>query len=168
MIEMPGTVLELVGWRNGGTVVLTGTSFDKTETRRPFELDPVVGKLNALDRAPDEFKPREPISPDGRFTLRLEEKRRLVLTETGNGKTREFVFHPYDRRQLFPESAAWASPKYLVFQGTRTALIDVDSLKMSFPSPKDSGFSAMEFSPDFKRALGRNVGGIYSGRVELQ
>jgi len=167
VIEMPDTVLELVGWRVGRAVVLTG-GFDKTETRRPFELDPAVGKLDALERVPDEFKPREPISPDGRFTLRLEEKRRLVLTEIGSGKTREFVFHPHDRRHAYAESAAWCSPKYLVFQGSRTALIDVDSLKMSFPSPKESGFAALEFSPDFKHVLGRKADGIYLGRVELQ
>jgi hypothetical protein len=124
--------------------------------------------LEALERVPDEFKRREPTSPDGRFTVKVEEKRRLVLTETGSGKTREFVFHPYDRRHVFAEGAAWASPKYLVFQGTRTALIDVDSLKMSFPSPAESGFPSFEFSPDFKRALGRKVDGTYLGRVEVR
>jgi hypothetical protein len=168
VIEMPDTVVELVGWRKGRAVVLTGAQFDKAETRRPFELDPATGKLEALERVPDEFKRRELISPDDRFTVKVEEKRRLVLTETDSGKTREFVFHPYDRRHVFEGGATWASPKYLVFQGTRTALIDVDSLKMSFPSPVESGFPAFEFSPDFKRALGRKEDGTYLGRVEVQ
>ena len=168
VIEMPDTVLELVGWRNGQAVLLTGTGFDKTEIRRAFELDPAMGKLNALERVPDNFKPQDRISPDGRFALRVEEKRRVVLTESSTGKIREFVFQPHDRRHVFAESAEWASPKYLVFQGARTALIDVDSLKMSFPSPKESGFVALEFSPNFKRALGRKADGIYLGRVELQ
>jgi hypothetical protein len=168
VIERPETVLELVGWKNGQAVVLTGAGFDKTEVRQAFELDPTVGKLNTLERVPDEFKPQDRISPDGRFALRVEEKRRLVLMESGSGKTREFLFHPYDRRHVFAESAEWASPKYLVFQGARTALIDVDSLKMSFPSPRESGFSPVEFSPDFKRALGRKADGIYLGHVESQ
>ena len=167
-MKCPTRVLELVGWKNGRAVVLTGTGFDKVETRRAFEFDPAVGRLSALDRVPDEFKPQDRMSPDGRFAVRMEEKRRLVLTESGTGKAREFLFHPYDRRHVFAEGVAWASPKYLVFQGARTALIDVDSLKMSFPTPRESGFAAVEFSRDFKRAFGRKEDGIYLGRVELQ
>src|SRR5262249_28041937 len=126
-----------------------------------------IGKWEALPRVPAEFESRERISPDGRFTLRVEEKQRLVLTEPGTGKTREFRFHPYDRRHVFAESVAWAGPSYLVFQGSRTALINVDSFKMNFVTAKDAGLSAIEFSPDFKRALGRKEDGIYLGRVEF-
>ena len=61
----------------------------------------------------------------------------------------------------------WVSDRYLVFQGPRTALIDADNLKMNFPVSKESGFSSVEFSPDFKRALGNKKDGQYLGEVEL-
>lgn len=40
-------------------------------------------------------------------------------------------------------------------------------LKMNFPTSKDSGFAALEFSPDFKHVLGSKEDGRYLGRVEL-
>ncbi len=46
-------------------------------------------------------------------------------------------------------------------------MIDADTLKMSFPVEKESGFGSVEFSADFKRALGNKKDGQYVGEVEL-
>ena len=50
-------------------------------------------------------------------------KERLVIADLITGQNREFVFHPYDRRSVFPDSIHWVSDHYLVFQGSRTASI---------------------------------------------
>ena len=66
-----------------------------------------------------------------------------------------------------PDSVRWASDRYLVFQGPRTALIDADALKMSFPVARESGITSVEFSSDFKRGLNTKKNGQYLGAVEL-
>jgi hypothetical protein len=63
--------------------------------------------------------------------------------------------------------ASSLSERYLVFHGPRTALIDADVLKMSFPVTRESGITSVEFSSDFKWGLGTKKDGQYLGVVEL-
>jgi len=102
-----------------------------------------------------------------RRTAEVQEKQRLVIADSAGGQPHVFTFHPSDRRNLSPDSVRWVSERYLVFEGPRTALIDADKLKMSFPVAKESGFRSVEFSSDFKRALGNKQDGQYLGAVEL-
>jgi hypothetical protein len=67
----------------------------------------------------------------------------------------------------YPDSIQWASDHYLVFQSTRTSLINAGTLKMNFPTPKEPGIESLEFSPDFKLALGSKGDGHYLGSVSL-
>jgi hypothetical protein len=94
------------------------------------------------------------------------EKDRLVIEDAPGVAKREFVFHPYDRRNVDRDSVKWANDRYLVFQGLRTALIDAETLKMNYPVEKDDAVQAIDFSADFKLALGANKEGKFLGRVE--
>ena len=106
-------------------------------------------------------------SPDHRRAAVVQEKQGLVITELPGDQARQFTFHPYDKRSAYRDSVQWVSDRYLVFQGPRTGLIDADTLKMNFPVTKESGFSSVEFSPDFKWGLATKNGEQYLGRVEL-
>jgi len=167
-IEMPDTMLELVGWSGKVPtgIVLTGMSFGKNEVRKPYSLEPATGQLSPLESTPAEFTPGRELSPNGQRSVEVIDKERLVIADLATGRNREFVFHPYDRRNVFPDSIHWASDHYLVFQGSRTALIATDTLKMNFVTEKESGIGSVEFSPAFKFALGVKADGHYLGVVQ--
>jgi len=167
--EAAGTVLELVGWTGEKPkgIVLTGNSFAEKEVRKPNSLDPESAQLTPLETTPLELNPARTRSPTHKRAPEVLSKEKLRLTQLPNGQKREFTFDSRDRRNVRRDSIRWASDRYLVFQGTHTALIDSDTLKMNYPLNKDSGFSSVEFSPDFKWALGTKQDGQYMGKVEL-
>lgn len=167
--DVPATSLELVGWtENPATgVVLSGLGFKKGEVRYAYSLNPVSATLTPLPEIPRGFATDRHLSPDGKLALTVKEHEKCEIADTRTGQSREFVFHPYDRRNVYRDSVQWASNRYLVFQGLRTALIDIESLKMNFPTSKESRIDSLAFSPYFKFALGRRNGGTYLGRVIL-
>jgi hypothetical protein len=168
-VELAGTMLEIVGW-TGDTptgVVLTSDTLNRSEKRKAYSLDPRSGRLSPLEAIPVEFDPDVVLAPGHRRAVGVQEKQGLTITELPGGQKRQFTFHPYDKRSAYRGSVQWASDRYLVFEGPRTALIDADTLKMSFPMAKESGFSSAEFSGDFKWGLATKKDGQYLGRVEL-
>jgi hypothetical protein len=168
-IALPATLLELVGWigEKPTGLVLTGLGVKKDEVRKAYSFEPITGQLSPLAEIPREFTPGRTFSPDGKRFHEVIGKERLVITDTASGQHNEFAFHPYDRRNVYPDSVQWAGNRYLVFQTTRTALINADTLKMSYPTTKESGIDWVEFSSDFKLALGHKDGGLVLGRVLL-
>jgi hypothetical protein len=168
-IGMPATLLELVGWTGERPigVVLTGLGAKKDEVRNAYSLDPISGQLTSLAEVPRAFTTGRSFSSDGKRFIEVIGKERLVISEAASGQKREFVFHPYDRRNVYPDSAQWVDNRYLVFQSTRTSVIDTDTLKMNYPTAKESGIDSVAFSPDFKLALGHNADGYHLGKVVL-
>ena len=168
-IGLPAALLEFVGWigQKPAGLVLTGLAARKGEVRQAYSLDPTTGHLTPLDEVPREFAPGRILSPDGNQFAEVIGKERLVITDANTGQQREFAFHPYDRRNVYPDSVQWASDHYLVFQGARTSLINMETLKMNYPMAKESGIESAEFSPDFKLALGSKADGYYLGHVTL-
>jgi hypothetical protein len=168
-IGSPATLLELVGWigPKATGLVLAGLGAKKGETRQAYSLDPITGQLTPLDQIPREFTTARKFSPDGRRAIEVIGKERIVITDNATGQNREFAFHPYDQHNVYPENVQWATDRYLVFQSSRTALINVETLKMNYATAKESGFAFVEFSPDFKCALGHKVDGTYLGSVML-
>jgi hypothetical protein len=168
-IAQPGVVLELAGWmsESGRGLVLTGLGAKPDEARQAYLMEPGTGELTPLDAIPREFTPGPQRSPDGRYSAEVIGNERLAITEAGTAGQRQFTFHPYDRHYVLPDSVHWVSSTYLVFHSARTSLINADSLKMNYPATKESGVSSIEFSPDFKLALGLKADGAYLGRVVL-
>lgn len=167
-IEMPGVELELVDWpgKTPAGAVLTGSDYGKDEVRKAYSLDLATGKLSPLESIPAEFVPGNALSPDGTRSAHVIEKDRLVITDVATGRKHEFIFHPYDRRNAYADSVQWVNDHYLVFQGARTALINADTLKMSFVEEKGSDIKGVEFAPGFKLALGTKEDGHYLGEVQ--
>jgi len=166
---LPATALELIGWidQKPTGLVLTGLGARNGEVRKAYSLDPASGQLTSLREVPPGFSPGRILSPDGKQFAEVSGKERLILTDATTGQRREFVFHPYDRRDVDPDCIQWASDHYLVFQGTRTSLINAGTLKMNYPTTKESGIESAEFSPDFKLALGSKGDGHYLGSVSI-
>ena len=168
-VELAGTLLELVGWDGEPPkgVVLTGDAYNERTIRKACALDPETGQLSPLATVPTQFDTKVLSSPAQGRRAEIQDKQRLVITDSGGGQPRVLTFHPSDHRNLSDESVRWLSERYLVFEGPRTALIDADTLKMNYPATKESGFSSVEFSSDFKCALGTRKDGQYLGTVEL-
>ena len=166
-IEQAETSLEFMGWLNGKGVVLTGDAFGKDQVRKAYALAAESGQLSPLESIPAQFKADVVLSPSQGRAAEVQEKKALIICDLATGQKREFTVYPSDRRNLYRESLRWINEHYLVFQGSRTALINADTLKMNFPTTKESGFSSVEFSPDFKWALGRKSGAQFLGKVEI-
>ena len=168
-VELAGTSLELVGWEGAipKGVVLTGDRYDKGTVQKTYALDPGTAQLSPLEAVPARFNSKVLYSPSQRRTVEVQEKLGLVIADAAGGRSQVFTFHPADRRSLVSDSVRWVSDRYLVFQGPRTALIDAETLKMSFPVIRESGFNSLEFSADFKHALGAKKDGQYLGEVSL-
>jgi hypothetical protein len=166
---LPGTLLELVGWTGDkpAGVVLTGLGIKKSEVRQAYSLDPATGGLVPLAGIPRSFIPDLKLSPDGKRSVELTGKGRLIISDAATGQQREFVFHPYDRRNVSADTIEWADNHYLVFKNDRTSLIDTETLKMNYPVSPESGIGGVEFSPNFKMALGYKSDGKYLGTVVL-
>ncbi len=168
-IALPATLLELVGWfgEKPTGLVLAGRGVKRNEVRKAYSLEPITAQLTPLDEIPREFTPARNFSPDGKRFIEVIGKERFVITDATTDRQREFTFHPYDRRNVFPDSVHWGDNRYLVFQSARSSLIDADTLKMNYPTAKESGIDSVEFSPDFKLALGLKSDGHYLGSVVL-
>jgi WD40 repeat protein len=155
-VQVPDTALELVGWTGKGSkgVVLTGMDFDKKSIRKPYSLEAATGQLVPLESMPAWIDPDHRHSPDGKRSIEVIGTERLVISDLGTGQKREFIFNPYDRRNVFPGSVHWVNDRYLAFESSRMALINTETLKMNFVADKGSKINVAEFSPDFKFAIG--------------
>jgi hypothetical protein len=84
-----------------------------------------------------------------------------------------FKFHEDDFPFVGEGCVKWAGPDYLQFQAARLALIDVTSMKMSYPTPRPTPGTSVfyTFSPDFrwvvyeKDEAGKS--GLHLGRIVL-
>lgn len=159
--QLPGAVIEVVGWEEGRGIVVTGGEFEKV--RMAYSLDPNTGQLSSLN---SEFK-RAQLSPDGKQSVEIIEKDRLILTDVASREKREFVFQQADKSSAYRDSIHWADDRYLVFNGDRTAFIDSKTLKMSFLTEAKADFNSCEFSPDFKLAIAMKADLHYLGTVKL-
>jgi hypothetical protein len=115
-----------------------------------------------------------PLSPDRQHRVRVGEDE-LVVTGTADGRERRFVFHQNDRRFVGEECIEWVSPRHLKFNGPRLALMDVTTMKMSFPESADEGqfgSHSYKFSSDFRWVLYRGEGidgeGLFLAPVQMR
>lgn len=166
-VAAPGAMLELVSWNetNLTAVVLNQLGVRRTDKVEAYSMELATRKLTPLPEVPREFAPGVVWSPDGKQSVEVVRNEKCVIAAADSPTKREFIFHAYDRQNVFPESIQWADNRYLVFQSSRTCLIDAKTLKMNFPSTKESGMDEMVFSPDFKEAISVTRDGHYLGHV---
>ena len=178
LCQSKGKDLSVIGWKetNGGLRMLAVTNrwqFEKQEASELYQADPATGNLVRQENVDARLDIDNPLSPDGKHRVRVG-KDALVVTDVKDGKQRRFVFHEDDRRFVGPECIEWASPRYLKFNGQRLALIDVTTMKMSFPMMADGaklGSHSFNFSSDFRWVLyqgdSRDGEGLFVAPVEM-
>jgi hypothetical protein len=111
------------------------------------------------------------VSPDGAQSVLIagaesKGEERLIFSDLKTNARREFHFGERDRRHVFDECVQWAGARYLSFQGSRPALIDSRDLKISFSVDPERRFHTIEYSPDFRYAIGTNDEGCYIGHID--
>ena len=166
--DLAGRTAEVVGWADEGAaaraLLLTGSRWEKA-ARRPFVADPATGACTPA-RTGEVVEPDPLVSPDRRHRVALVGKEGFDVVEIETGKSRRFTFHEDDRRFVQEGCLEWRGPRYVGFGVPRLAVIDIETLKMSYLiSPDDRG--RYTFSPDFRRALRTDGKTVSIGRVEL-
>ena len=176
--ESQGNDLDLIGWRETETglrviAVTNRWQFGKKEASDFYLVDPTTGKVELQGNVDARLEIDNPLSPDGKYRVRVG-KNDLIVTDTEHGEQHRFTFHEDDRRYVGPEYVEWVSPRYLKFDGQRLALIDVTTMKMSFPASADGAKFAShsyKFSPDFHLVLFQGEGSdgeaLFLSRVEM-
>jgi hypothetical protein len=173
-----GEDLSLVGWRQTETglravAVTNRWRFDGEGVSVSYLADPATGTLERRDDIDGRLEIDNPLSPDGKRRVRVGEEE-LIVTDLEGGRQRRFVFHEDDRQYIESECIEWAGPRYLKFNGPRLALIDVDTMKMSYPSVAGGASidsHSCQFSPDFGWVLyhgsGSDGDGLFLAPVKM-
>jgi hypothetical protein len=177
--ELPSNkTLSPLGWKttDAGMRLVAVTNrwgFEKDEVSKTYLIDPETGALERQDDPARQADPNKHPSPDAKYQAYVDGNE-LVITGLVTGESRRLVFHEDDSRFVDPECIEWASPRYLKFNGQRLALIDVTSMKMSFPALADRrrfGSHSFTFSPDFHWVLYQGEDddgeGLYLAPVEM-
>lgn len=157
-IELVNHTPDPIGWFGTGKdlrlVFLKSRRWEKNNKQEWFLGDPETGKYTLVEKSPlagDEFASR--LSPDGALVAAVEGKDKLTIRNIKTSQTRSFVFHEDDRRFVNEESIQWVSPRYLLLHLNRLAIIDVQTMKMSYPLATKDESRSHTFSPDFKWVL---------------
>jgi hypothetical protein len=176
--ELPNESLSAAGWTGKGSdlravLVANRWKLDKDRPETVYLADPATGKLAA---APDFSVPDDearPVSPDGKHRAEIEHKERLLVVDLATQQKRVFDFNEDDLPFVGEGCVKWAGPNYLEFHPGRLALIDISSMKMSYPTSRPApGVSvSYVFSPDFRWVVWNKEeaekSGFYLGRIVL-
>ena len=159
-VESHGKDLSLIAWKTteAGLRAVAVTNrwlLDKNKSSESYLIDPATGEMQRQENVDARFELDNLLSPDGKHRVRVG-KDDLIVTDLASGKTSRFVFHEDDRHFIGPECIEWVSPRYLKFNGTRLALIDVTTMKMCLPVSADGtkfGSHSYKLSSDFRWVL---------------
>lgn len=169
--RVPGVSLDVLGWRSGSgepRALLVGDEGNEEQPfdqRRAWLADPATGELVPVD--PAELPDLDPHRCGSRIA-RIAGDDRLLVTDLETREERAFTFSEEDRDSVEPGCVEWVSPRYLFFSGERLAFIDVESMKMSFPLPREEGRPRLHFDRAFGRvAIEVPLETIELGRIVL-
>ena len=178
-LDMPDAELSLTGWKmtDAGLraqVVLRSQEKGKEMTCESYVVDPLAPDLEKPDPQEPRVEIASFISPDGKHRVHVHPEE-LIFTQIDDGEKRPFVVHADDLPFIGDRCVEWLSPRYLKLNGTRLALIDITTIKMSYPVSENGWViksSACKFSSDFRRVLFRPLAtsdadkGLYVAPVE--
>lgn len=175
-VELPNEILHASGWQGSGNqlrcIVIANRwkiADDKPEV--VYLADPATGKLALASDVPVADDETRPVSPDAKHRAEIEGKERLVVVDLDTLDKRVFRFHEDDLPFVGEGCVRWAGSRYLQFNTNRLSLIDIDSMKMNYPTPKSAPGTSVwyTFSPDFRWVLWQKEenekSGLYLGRV---
>jgi hypothetical protein len=175
-VQLPKIDLSLVGWTESAAglraIGMTNRwGFDKDKPPESYLIDPSSGKIERIDAQPEPENVLQ--SPDGKHQVAIGDGR-LFVTDLNTGEKRIFSFHDEDQPFVGEACVEWVSPDFLKFNAPKLALIDVQTMKMSFPPSADGNrfpTGAYTFSPDFRWVLYQDEGtdgeGVFLAPVQL-
>jgi hypothetical protein len=159
--------MNVVGWTTAGdqprAVVRQGLPWDETPPAY-LVVDPRDGNVEGPATAP---RGDPNLAPDGKHSVDCETEDTIVVRRVPDGASRSFLLHEDDRYALDEECVFWLGPRHLALYTSRMGIIDVESMKMSYPFPEDEDFTAT-FSDDMKWAVAHRDDGLYVGRVVVK
>jgi len=160
-VAPPSASVDVVGWQGSGEG-LRAIVHDRVGNDS-YLVDPVTGKLGDSVTTPGTDKS---VSPDGkrRCELRADGAELAFTGADGSGPERVFHVHPDDVGYTKDGSCTWVSPRYVLIHTDRAALVDADTLKMSYPYGKDDR-AAYDPSPDFQWVARSEGGRLQLGRM---
>jgi len=176
--ELTNESLSEVGWRGKAdelraVLVANRWTTDKDKPAMVYLADPATGKLASEPGFSVPDHENRQVSPNGKYRAKIEGKARLVIIDLATHQKRVFNFHEDDWPFVGEGCVKWAGASFLQFHAGRLALIDINSMKMSYPTPRPAlGTSeSYVFSPDFRWVLCQKEegekSGLYLGRVML-
>lgn len=147
--------LDVVGWQGSGTslraVVQSGLSYDKEQKTSWFLVDPKTGTRSDQDLPVDAAKT---LSPDGKRRYSCNKDEEILITDVVSGVARSFPVVPRERHALAEGcELTWRGSRFLEFSPERTAFIDVDSLKLSFPFEEGAEPEGLNYDTTFRWAV---------------
>lgn len=176
-VKLAKTDLSLVNWRDTeagirAVGITNRWGFDKDQPSQSYLIDPVSGEMELQEQSlPSDSASL--LSPDGKHRVQVAEGE-LIVIDVASGEKRQFKLHEEDRPFISEDCVDWVSSNYLKFNGSRLALIDVTTMKMSFPESENGTrfpSHAFTFSPDFRWVLYQgedaNEQGLFLAPVEL-
>ncbi|HEX2872725.1 MAG TPA: hypothetical protein VHP33_15795, partial [Polyangiaceae bacterium] len=146
--------LDVLAWHGSGAelraVVRTGQAYDEEQVPSWFLVDPRGGTETALPTG-DPSIPDEMLSPDAKLRYSCNKDQEVLITELATNKVRRF---PIDARErhAFAEAAcdlSWRGSRFIEFSPERTAFIDLESMKLSFPFPESEAENADPINPEY-------------------
>jgi len=91
-------------------------------------FDPRTNQTTELPEQPSR------VSPDGKHRCSCKKGEEIVITDVASGATRSFPLMPRERHLLrYGCDVAWRGSQFLEFWPERSAFIDIESLKLSYP-----------------------------------
>lgn len=175
-VEAPNQNVDVVGWKvtaDGmrAVGVTNRWGFDNNKPSESLLIDPISGKFERLPKAQIDAT-EGLVSADGRHSAYINDGQ-LVIKTLDTGETRRFSFHEEDRPFVGEECIQWVSPDFLKFNSRKLALINVRTMKMSFPATADGDrvyAGTCTFSPDFRwvlyQAEGTDGDGLFIAPVQ--
>jgi hypothetical protein len=144
--------LQVVDWQGTGpglrAVVRGGLPFDKQQPLTWFLVDPKTAADN--DSPAAAVAADKALSPDGKHRYSCNKDQEILITDVAGGAVQHFPVVPRERHALAEEcELTWRGPRFLEFSPERTAFIDIDSLKLSFPFEEGAEPEGANYDPTF-------------------
>ena len=115
-------------------------------------VDPRSAAITELPAQPSTSG--DTLSPDGRHRFSCNRDEEIVITDVASGSARRFALAPDERRALAEGcDVSWAGSRFLEFQRGRTAFIDIESFKVSFPFAEGAEPGPLRYDRDFRWAV---------------
>jgi hypothetical protein len=156
-------------WQGSGAELCALVRLDRFEPEQKSSwvcVDPRSGAATDLPDQPSSESPA--LSPDGKHRFSCNKDQEILITDVTTGAVRSFPVAPRER-QAFAKGCdlTWRGPHFLELSPERTAFLDVDSLKLSFPFA-DGADPPLAYDRSFSWAIAHRDANLAIARVAVR